>query len=69
MTKTASLPAGGAPEERVLHDKPIPLRLLAGERSEAIALAAKEGRSVSNFARQVYRDGMAMRRAQTERAA
>ncbi|QXZ10256.1 hypothetical protein KUF54_03075 [Comamonas sp. Y33R10-2] len=39
-------------------DKPIPLRLTASERDEALQAADEQGRSASNFARLIYRMGM-----------
>ena len=52
--------AAQAPKpERVLHDKPIPLRMTAAERDHAFACAAEENRSASNFALTIYRLGMA----------
>lgn len=45
--------------ERLMHEKPIALRLEKRELEEAHAKAKAEGRSSSNFARMVYLMGMA----------
>lgn len=44
---------------RLMHEKPIPLRLPADELSETLALAAGEDRSASNFVLVVHRLGVA----------
>jgi len=49
---------GGAVSERIVHDKPIPLRLTQSERDEAFKLAGEESRSASNLALHIYRLGM-----------
>ena len=52
--------AAQAPKpERVLHDKPIPLRLFEHEREKHATYATEEGRSQSNLAVLIYRMGMA----------
>lgn len=43
---------------RLENEKPIALRLLPEEREEALATAAAQGRSASNFARLIYLMGM-----------
>jgi len=50
---------GGAAGERIVHDKPIALRLTQSERDEASQLADEESRSTSNFALFMYRMGVA----------
>ncbi|MCZ8094661.1 MAG: hypothetical protein O9331_14370 [Acidovorax sp.] len=58
---SAHQPAPGtalAPD-RLVHDKPIPLRLTQAERDEAFQLAGEESRSASSFALHVYRLGVA----------
>lgn len=41
------------------HDKPIALRLTDSDRLRTITLAHTEGRSASNFARQMFLRGLA----------
>lgn len=48
-----------ARRDRLMHEKPIPLRMTAEELSETLALAAGEARSASNFALVVHRLGVA----------
>lgn len=45
--------------ERIVHDKPIALRLTQTERDEALQLADEESRSASSFALYMYRRGLA----------
>ncbi|CAN7471360.1 hypothetical protein [Acidovorax sp. LjRoot194] len=49
---------GSAVSERIVHDKPIPLRLTQSERDEAFQLAGEESRSASNLALHIYRLGL-----------
>lgn len=55
---TATQPAGSA-GARILHDKPIALRMTQAERDEAFQLADEESRSASSFALFMYRRGVA----------
>lgn len=59
MPQTNSPAPGGAAGERIVHDKPIPLRLTQTERDEAFQLADEESRSASSFALYMYRRGVA----------
>ncbi|MBV7460472.1 hypothetical protein [Acidovorax sp. sif0632] len=45
--------------ERLIHDKPIALRMTQAERDEAFQLAGEESRSASSFALHAYRLGVA----------
>lgn len=56
-----TLPAAGAAmaPDRLLHDKPIALRMTQAERDEAFQLAAEESRSASSFALHAFRLGVA----------
>lgn len=45
--------------DRLIHDKPIALRLTQAERDEAFRLAGEESRSASSFALHAYRLGVA----------
>lgn len=45
--------------DRLVHDKPIALRLTQAERDEAFQLAGEESRSASSFALHAYRLGVA----------
>ena len=54
----ARLSATLAPE-RLVHDKPIALRMTQAERNEAFLLASEESRSASSFALHAYRLGVA----------
>lgn len=45
--------------ERLVHEKPIPLRLAEKELTEAHDKARAEGRSASNFCRLIHLMGMA----------
>lgn len=45
--------------DRLVHDKPIALRLTQPERDEAFQLATEESRSASSFALHAYRLGVA----------
>lgn len=45
--------------DRLVHDKPIALRLTQAERDEAFQLANEESRSASSFALHAYRLGVA----------
>ena len=51
---------GARASDKPMHDKPIALRLLPGERSEHFDLAAEDGRSAASLAVKCYRDGMAL---------
>lgn len=55
MTKTAR-PLSAQP---LRHDKPIALRLTDAERQRAFQCAETDGRSASNFARQMFLRGLA----------
>ncbi|KQO15913.1 hypothetical protein [Acidovorax sp. Leaf78] len=57
MLQTKS-PMYGAAPERLVHDKPIPLRLTQSERDEALQMADEDSRSASSFALHVYRLGL-----------
>jgi hypothetical protein len=54
-----SLARDGVAAERILHSKPIPLRLPESERNRAFELAKGENRSASNFVLHMYRRGVA----------
>lgn len=58
---TSPAPGTGAPSkrQRLVHEKPIPLRMPAEELAETRQLAANENRSASNFALVVFRIGIA----------
>jgi hypothetical protein len=59
MTTTHTTAASGdSKPERLLHEKPIALRLLPHERAEAFEIAQKQSRSASNLALMVYRAGI-----------
>ena len=45
--------------DRLVHDKPIALRMTQAERDEAFQLAGEESRSASSFALHAYRLGVA----------
>lgn len=45
--------------DRLVHDKPIALRMTQTERDEAFQLAGEESRSASSFALHAYRLGVA----------
>ena len=45
--------------DRLLHNKPIALRMTQAERDEAFHLAGEESRSASSFALHAYRLGVA----------
>lgn len=55
MTHTASTPS----TQPLRHDKPIALRLTDEERRKAFEYAQADGRSASNFARQMFLRGLA----------
>lgn len=58
MTTTHTNAAtGDSQPERLLHEKPIALRMLPTEREEVIAAARSENRSASNFALMIFRSG------------
>ncbi|WP_343593897.1 hypothetical protein [Paracidovorax wautersii] len=58
---TSPAPGTAAPRkrQRLVHEKPIPLRMPADELAETLQLAAAEDRSASNFALLVHRLGIA----------
>lgn len=58
-TSPASGAAAPIKRERLVHEKPIPLRMPAEELAETRQLAADENRSASNFALVVFRLGIA----------
>jgi len=58
-TLPAHQSASGVAAERILHSKPIPLRLPESERNRAFELAKGENRSASNFVLHMYRRGVA----------
>ena len=56
MTTTQTTAAtGDRKPERLLHEKPIALRLLPHERAEAFEIAQRQSRSASNLALVAYR--------------
>lgn len=57
-TRQAAAGPALAPD-RLVHDKPIALRLTQAERDEAFQLAGEESRSASSFALHAYRLGVA----------
>ncbi len=60
MTTTAQLTRKHSGSvERLVHEKPIPLRLAKNELAEAHDKARAEGRSSSNFCRLIHLMGMA----------
>ncbi len=59
MLQTKSVAPAGSAGERIVHDKPIALRLTQSERDEAFQLADEESRSASSFALFMYRRGVA----------
>lgn len=59
MLQTNSATPAGSAGERIVHDKPIALRLTQSERDEAFQLADEESRSASSFALFMYRRGVA----------
>lgn len=59
MTTSHTIAApGDRKPERLLHEKPIALRLLPHERAEAFEMAQKQCRSASNLALLAYRAGI-----------
>lgn len=60
-SSTLRAPGAAAPSkrQRLMHEKPIPLRMPAEELAETLQLAAGESRSASNFALVVHRLGIA----------
>lgn len=61
-TAPAAHPSANSPAlapDRLIHDKPIALRMTQAERDEAFQLATEESRSASSFALHAYRLGVA----------
>lgn len=56
------------PEVRVVNDFPVGLRLPPAEHQRTRDHAAREGRSVANFARRIYLMGLAQYEAEQARA-
>jgi hypothetical protein len=56
------------PETRLVNEVPIAMRLPPAEHRRTQAHAAREGRSVANFARRVYLMGLAQYEAELERS-
>ena len=63
MTTKAKLLPSATPS-RLMHDKPIALRMLPSERDELMAAARRENRSASNFALVMFRHAFADYKAQ-----
>lgn len=59
MLQTKSTERPGAAGERIVHEKPIALRLPQSERDEAFQFAREDSRSASSFALSMYRRGVA----------
>lgn len=59
MPQANSTAPSGTAGERILHDKPIALRLTQSERDEAFQMADEESRSAASFALFMYRRGVA----------
>lgn len=65
MTTTHTTAASGDRKpERLMHEKPIALRLLPHERAEAFDIAQKQSRSASNVALMAYRAGIQVLKSQ-----
>lgn len=58
-----------SPEVRVVNDFPLALRLPINEHQRTRDHAAREGRSLANFARRVYLMGLAQYEAEQQRIA
>ena len=55
---------GDRKPERLLHEKPIALRLLPHEHAEAFEMAKRQSRSASNLALVAYRAGIQVLKSQ-----
>lgn len=65
MTTTQTTAAtGDRKPERLLHEKPIALRLLPHEHAEAVEMAKRQSRSASNMALVAYRAGINLLKSQ-----
>ncbi|MNL22892.1 hypothetical protein D3C87_1442540 [compost metagenome] len=56
------------PEERLVNEAPIAMRLAPAEKERTHLYAASEGRSLGNFARRVYLKGLAQYEAELANA-
>lgn len=63
MTTKAKPPSGASTPTRLMHEKPIALRMLPDELEETLAAARNENRSAANFALLMFRHAFAVYKA------